>query len=772
MASYDGSIMIETKVDTGGITKGTRSLKGQVAALAAEYRKLGMSQSAAMKKAWKELGTTSKSLGGLMASLGAFGKLIASAFAVKVLYDFGKQAISLASDLQEVQNVVDVAFGDMADKVEEFAKTSIETMGISELTAKRTASTYMAMGKGMGLAAQDAFNMSLGLTQLSADMASFYNISQERADIALKAVYTGETEVLKQYGIVMTEVNLQQYALSQGITKSLDSMNQQEKTMLRYNYVLQQTQLAQGDFVRTSDSWANQTRILSENWKQFMTIVGNGLVKVLTPLVIVLNKIVSGLISFANAIASVFGGQKLDAKETSEAISSSVENQEALTDATKKTNKEAKKTTASFDEIQKIQEQTLASGSGASGVGGAGGMTIPDFEIQKVEDATAQIDGIVKKIEALKYYLSDLFSPLTESFRNKLMPALYDFSKEIQATFQVLVDTVSPIFNKIWSQGMEPALRKIVKIWAEMVTAISDAWEKWGEPIFVSLRSAIEGAGKVFETMWNNFIKPVLDNFMQNIDWLWDKHLQPFVTNFLDFIGFLIKGALDIYNGFILPVANWFWGTFGETISNSINTAIDVIFTVVGAIADVASGIITSLKGVVEYVAGVFTGDWERAWEGIKKFHQGIWNAMGGIVKGVVNLIIDYINGMLKAIETGVNKVIGMINKLEITNPFTGDEIWSPNISTVSFPQIPKLAQGAVIPPNKEFMAILGDQKQGVNIETPLSTMIEAFKQAQSQQTGELVADITLDIDGEKLYNQQQRIQLRRGTRLVTGGAF
>ena len=85
---------------------------------------------------------------------------------------------------------------------------------------------------------------------------------------------------------------------------------------------------------------------------------------------------------------------------------------------------------------------------------------------------------------------------------------------------------------------------------------------------------------------------------------------------------------------------------------------------------------------------------------------------------------------------------------------------------------MPKLAQGAVIPPNKEFMAILGDQKQGVNIETPLATMIEAFKQAQSQQTGELVADITLDIDGEKLYNQQQRIQLRRGTRLVTGGAF
>ena len=166
MASYDGSIMIETKVDSSGVQKG--------------------------------IGSINKQAKTMKTSFAGIGKAVTAAFAVKVLVDFGKQAVSLASDLQEVQNVVDVAFGDMADKVEEFAKTSIETMGISELTAKRTASTYMAMGKGMGLAAQDAFNMSLGLTQLSADMASFYNISQERADIALKAVYTGETEVLKQ----------------------------------------------------------------------------------------------------------------------------------------------------------------------------------------------------------------------------------------------------------------------------------------------------------------------------------------------------------------------------------------------------------------------------------------------------------------------------------------------------------------------------------------------------------------------------------------------
>lgn len=740
MASYDGSIMIETKVDTAGLQKGMKSVNQQA--------------------------KTMKS------SFAGIGKAVVAAFAVKVLYDFGKQAVSLASDLQEVQNVVDVAFGDMADKVEEFAKTSIETMGISELTAKRTASTYMAMGKGMGLAAQDAFNMSLGLTQLSADMASFYNISQERADIALKAVYTGETEVLKQYGIVMTEVNLQQYALSQGITKSLDSMNQQEKTMLRYNYVLQQTQLAQGDFARTSNSWSNQTRILSENWKQFMTIIGNGLIKVLTPLVTVLNAIVSGLVNFANAIATVFGGQKVEAQETAEAIGGSVENQEALTDATKKTNKEAKKTEASFDEIQKLQSQTAASGGVGAGAGAGGGLSVAEFEIKGAEETTGKIDDMIKSLEGLKEWFVSFFAPLTQSIENDVLPVLKDFATEIERTFFVLVATLTPIFKRLWSEGMEPALRKIIKIWTDMFSIIHKTWDKWGEPVFEAIRTAIMGIGTVFNTIWDNFLKPVWENFMDNIDWLWEKHLQPFVANFLDFIGVLVKGALDIYNGFILPVANWFGSTFGETIANAVNIAIDVIGTVVAVVADVASGIITSLKGIVEYIVGIFTGDWERAWEGIKIFYEGIWEAMKGIAKGAVNLIIDFINGMLKSLETGINKVIKMINKLEITNPFTGEEIWSPNVPLVAFPQIPKLAQGAVIPPNKEFMAILGDQKQGVNIETPLATMIEAFKQAQSQQSGELVADITLDIDGEKLYNQQQRIQLRRGTRLVTGGAF
>ena len=133
------------------------------------------------------------------------------------------------------------------------------------------------MSKGLGLADEAAAQMAISVAGLTGDVASFYNVSQEVADTALKSIWTGETESLKQFGVVMTQANLQQYAYQQGIKKTISEMTQAEQVQLRYMYVTDQLSLAQGDFVKTSGSWANQTRILSERWKQFMTIIGTAI---------------------------------------------------------------------------------------------------------------------------------------------------------------------------------------------------------------------------------------------------------------------------------------------------------------------------------------------------------------------------------------------------------------------------------------------------------------------------------------------------------------
>ena len=163
-----------------------------------------------------------------------------------------KQAIDYASDLAEVQNVVDVTFGNAAQQINEWSQAALKVYGINEVTAKQYTGTMGAMLKSSGLAGNAVVDMSMNLTALAADMASFYNLDTDVAFEKIRSGISGETEPLKQLGINMSVVNLEAYAMTQGITESYSEMSQAEQTALRYSYLLQATADAQGDFARTS----------------------------------------------------------------------------------------------------------------------------------------------------------------------------------------------------------------------------------------------------------------------------------------------------------------------------------------------------------------------------------------------------------------------------------------------------------------------------------------------------------------------------------------
>lgn len=690
--AYDGSLTFDTKIDASGFNEGTSSL--------------------------------SKQAGGLKNVLSSLGKTVAKVFAVTQLIKFGKEAVNLASDIQEVQNVVDTAFGDMKYKMEAFAESAIEMYGISKLTAKETGSTFMAMAKGLGLAEESASNISLQLTALSADMSSFYNKSQDITSTALKSIFTGETETLKQFGIVMTEVNLEAFRLAQGIEKSYKNMSQAEKVALRYNYVMQQTKLSQGDFAKTQNSWANQTRILSERWKEFLSILGSGLVKVLTPVIKVLNTALQYLIAFANVIAQLLGGEAKQQETISKSIGESVDNQNELTEATKETAKANQKTLASFDEIQKLTSSTES----AENVASTGGLNFEvatpyNFEFD-TQNAEIGLDNLNAKLEGLKFSMN--------AFVN--------------------------IFNSIWK-------------------TFDEAWGKWGEPIFENVKEAFKNTGEIFKSVWKSFLQPIWQNFMDMVDWLWTDHLQPLLANFLDFIGELVNGALEIYNKVIAPIVKWLVELLGPIVANVINIIINMAGSVLAVVIDVINGIITTLKGIIQFIVGVFTGDWEKAWEGVKNIFKGIWDAVGGIVKGAINLVIDLINGMISALETALNWIVDKINSLEITNPFTGDEIWSPNIPRFNFGRIPKLATGTVVPSNNgEFLAMLGDNKRETEVVSPLSTMKQALIEALAESGQNITIKFEESSIGDlvrmlKPYIDKENRRIGSSTR-VMGGAY
>lgn len=254
------------------------------------YVKLGL-DSSEFDRGIQNAKTETASFGGNLKSV--FGGTLLADFAKQAgqaLFQFGMDSIGVASDLEEVQNVVDVTFGNGASQIDAWAKSAKNAFGMGELNAKRFSGTMGAMLKSMGMTDEQAMDMSTSLVQLAGDMASFYNLDHETAFEKIRAGISGETEPLKQLGINMSVANLETYAMSQGIDKAYNSMTQMEQATLRYNYLLEATAGAQGDFARTADGYANQVRIFGENINEIKAGMGKSLLDFVTPALTTFNE--------------------------------------------------------------------------------------------------------------------------------------------------------------------------------------------------------------------------------------------------------------------------------------------------------------------------------------------------------------------------------------------------------------------------------------------------------------------------------------------------
>ena len=357
--------------------------------------------------------STSKASSGTKGLASALGKMYASYWLLFRAFQKIGQSITLASDLVEVQNVVNTVFGDMTAKVEQYADRSIEQFGMSELAFKQYASRFQAMGSAMGIdsgligqansflnkstngyvALSDSMaDVSLTLTQLTADMASFYNVEQSAVAEDLAAIFTGETRPLRTYGLDLTQATLSEWAMKQGLDANIQSMSQAEKTMLRYQYVLANTTAAQNDFQRTANSWANQLRILQEQLKKWASVIGTGFIAAFKPFLQTLNTVMARVIDFTenvlNALGNIFGwkfeitgGGITDdladsmgdtAVDTGDAAGSAGDLSDNLGDAAANA-KKLYSTVLGIDELNINNPNTGSTGSGSGGSGGTGG---------------------------------------------------------------------------------------------------------------------------------------------------------------------------------------------------------------------------------------------------------------------------------------------------------------------------------------------------------------------------------------------------------------
>lgn len=697
--------------------------------------------------------------GRITGSLKKIGVAVAAAFSVRALVNFGKQAVELASDLQEVENVVSTSFGNMTQEVNAWAKTTVDRFGMSELSAKQTASTYMAMSKGMGLMGKQAAEMAMQAAERTGDIASFYNTTQQQADTMLKSIWTGETESLKQIGVVMTQTNLDAYALAKGFGKTTDAMTQAEQVQLRFQYVMEQTNLAAGDFQKTSGSWANQTRVLSERFKELLATLGSGLIQVLTPILQVLNSIVQKLIEAAQAvnqfIGAMFGtsGVVESTQQAAAGAGAIAVGLESATDAAK----ELKKATAGFDEMTILSAgQAVSSGGGPA----SGGLNLPaasvgDFKEPDTSGVSRAAEKVKDIFENLKTYITTSFAPTITSWGNAfsgLKEPVSNALSNIKTSFTTLwnetllpfggylmgefipnvtnafSETFAPIFGQVmpvlfeeFSKDFDFACGEISRITADILQpaftqteiiavgvfdGIKKAWDKYGKGILEGFQTFRDSLKSIWDQVYTKIIKPVVDNIGGKLSELWDNHLKPLWDNITNFLGSLAEFLLTIWNEVLSPLVGYIIDWVAPKIQQVIENIWSVISTVWGMISDVIGGIMKALSGLMDFITGVFKGDWEKAWNGIKDFFVGIWDAIWGVVKGAINLIVDGLNMLWSGVYSVVSGIVNGIGGIaEVIGDLFGQD-WEFDMPEKP-PKIPKLATGGIV--DRATTAVIGE---------------------------------------------------------------
>lgn len=723
----DGSVIIDTRMDTTGVQNGVSAIKQSFNGLGSAVKKIGL--------------------------------LIGGAFAVGKLVQFGKECVELGSDLAEVQNVVDVTFTTMSDKVNEFAKNAMTSAGLSETMAKRYVGTFGAMSKSFGFSESQAYDMSTALTQLTGDVASFYNISQDLAYIKLKSVFTGETETLKDLGVVMTQSALDQYALANGYGKTTSAMTEQEKVALRFAFVQEQLSAASGDFIRTSDSWANQVRVMQLQLQSLKATVGQGLINIFTPVLKVINILLGKLATLANAFKSfteLITGKKSSGQtsgsgaglagtdaiaDTADQYGQAADNAEKLADATndnakatKKANKVTKNYLSSLDEVHKVTSTGSNSSSTPSSSGGSGGAgnsglpsSVGNVDYGNLAEGETALDKISDSAKKLADLLKKLWKPFREAWKKEGKNTI-EAAKNALSGIAKLAKSVGKSLVEVWTNGTGATMlttmlriaQNVLITIGNIASGFADAWNKnsvgtqiiqniadalvvvmqfvekiaedtatWAAnldfyPLLESISNSTskmapmyEAIGNVLERIYNNIILPMFK-------WVIEAGLPTVINLIADLVGFFTDHQ-SIIEAFGAALIGAFAAAkiagLASRIAGSITTVASFIKGLI-ALMTGSSGIMGGIKAIATAIGpgGIFIAAVTaciaigvllyKNWDKIKEVAGAVWD-------WIKDKTITFVDGIKSKLSDLAEKIVSIWNGIKSSAKEKWDAIWS-----------------------------------------------------------------------------------------------
>ena len=566
--------------------------------------------------------------------------------AVGGLTSFLKQSVEVGRNLNAMRSLSKQVFPSMTEDMEKWAQAAGQTYALSERMALKYASQLGAMAEAMGFSEKEAYNMSTTLTQLAGDVASFYSISQDEAYTKLRSVFSGESEPLKDLGVVMTQTNLDAYALANGFNKTTKDMNQTELAALRYQFVLNSLSKAQGDVQRTSQSFGVQLRFLKLGWENFMATIGQGIINILLPLMKVLNQIIARLQAVANAFKAwterfkpaASAGSKLtkglagvgdtsaSAAESTDALGSSLDETGDSAKGAAKKLKQAQRDIMGFDQINKLTEKQQSEGtSGSSGTSGG----VP----------SVGIDEITPSDEAVAAAAQGFAAKFIEAAKN---------AKDWTLFGATIAGKIATALGKIPWDTIQAKVKEVAEKIASFLNGFlgsESLWSATGKTIAEAINTAIIGAKSFFEKLeWGQIGKAIASGFNDFISNLKVKEAAEAVSS-------LATGVLSFFSS---AIKNIKWGNVGKAVVEFLAN-VDWVGIINGSL-DLAGSLV---EGFFELVTGAFDKAIEKATEE-KTFEEAL-EPVKQVGKGALVFVIRIKLAWDKMVKSGAKNILRML---------------------------------------------------------------------------------------------------------------
>lgn len=558
--------------------------------------------------------------------------------------------------------------------------------------------------------------------------------------------------------------------------------------------------------------------------KQFSASLANVKAALSTAFTPILNVVLPALTALMNGIAAVLNTIGALLGKVFGTAGAAQKQLDGVGSAAGGAAKQVKKATATLgmDELNVIDQQEDAGGGGGGAGGALGGMA----------EQGAVLDGLMEKAKAFWRDFSALYEPSIaawsaawDTIREKAVAVWPDIKRAAlglwndglkplgrylatdfaPSVVNAFSEAFAPIVGDVVSARLQifadvfafrcrlmtdaihslliPALELVKDIWQGMMEGVQSTWETYGKPVCDGAVQAVQGLLGILQALWDTVVKPFLQFCMEKLSELWDAHLKPLWDNLVGLAADITLTVMTFWNSVLAPLLTWVTQTFGPYLEAAFEGIASVVSVVVGTIADLANVIITALRGVLQFLTAVFRGDWDAAWQAVADTASSVWNGIKNTIRGAVNGIIGIVNGMISAICSGLNAIIGMMNKLSFDIPdwvpVVGGSHFGLSIPTITAPQIPMLAQGGYVGPNQPQLAMIGDNRREGEIVAPESKLREAVAQGLAampfaqmlellREMAELLRallakDTGLRIGDEEIYNAYEKAKERKG---------